>query len=242
MSDSRDTLFQQYDKRIDLLDLNIDSKLAWFKQYIDRHYMQYIKSFSPDSTHILDIGCSRGYSLHALYDHGFTHLTGIDLSHNDIEAAKTILPQADFLTSDAFEYLEAHPATYDVILIKAVLEHIPKDKVLPLLSLIKRSLKPEGIVIIDVPNMDWIFSSHERYMDFTHEVGFTRESMAQVLGSVFPEYHVTPLDNAVYSRRLTKYQAKIGRTILKLLFTWAEPESEHYPIWMRSLLGIGKNV
>ena len=54
-----------------------------------------------------------------------------------------------------------------------------KDRVLPLLEKISSSLKPDGMAIIDVPNMDWILGQHERYMDFTHEVGFTRESLAQ---------------------------------------------------------------
>ena len=57
------------------------------------------------------------------------------------------------------------------------------------------ALRAGGAVLIDVPNMDWLFAGHERYMDFTHELGFTQESLSQLLGGVFSEVVVRPVDN-----------------------------------------------
>jgi len=70
---------------------------------------------------------------------------------------------------------------------KALLEHRPKDELLPMLDAAGASLRPGGRLIVEVPNMDWILASHERYMDLTHEVGFTRNSLNAVLSVVFSE-------------------------------------------------------
>ncbi|MGB7342171.1 MAG: class I SAM-dependent methyltransferase [Phototrophicaceae bacterium] len=240
MTDSRDMLLQNYDKRIDLLDPDIETKLSWFRLYIHRHYMEYLQAYETDSAQILDIGCSRGYSLRVFQEHGFSNLKGIDVSCNDIEAAKKIVPEADFECTDVFEYLQANPQFFDIILIKAVLEHIPKNQVIPLLQLIKSSLKPNGIVLVDVPNMDWLFATHERYMDFTHEVGFTKESMAQLLGLLFNSYKVKALDNGIKTHWLPRLKTNFARMILGTLLRWADYEGAHNPIWARSLLGIGQ--
>ena len=49
-----------------------------------------------------------------------------------------------------------------------------------------------GVAIIQVPNMDWILSNHERYMDFTHEIGYTRESLADIFRLYFMKVDVYP--------------------------------------------------
>ncbi len=56
--------------------------------------------------------------------------------------------------------------------------------------------------MIDVPNMDWIWASHVRYMDFTHECGFTEESLIEVLKPQFQNiqisYEDTSYNNEIY--------------------------------------------
>ena len=68
------------------------------------------------------------------------------------------------------------------------MEHIEKNRILEFLELVNNSLIEGGIALIEVPNMDWIWASHERYMDFTHEVGFTKESLRQIMRNFFDDY------------------------------------------------------
>ena len=45
-------------------------------------------------------------------------------------------------------------------------------------------------------------AQHERYMDFTHEVGFTRESLAQVMRNVFRDVQIRKAQAVGESRRV----------------------------------------
>jgi predicted SAM-dependent methyltransferase len=112
------------------------------------------------------------------------------------------VPEAELLCTDAESHLEQENATYDFIILKAVLEHVRKDEVVPFLMKIRNALKDNGMIIIDVPNMDWLMAQHERYMDFTHEVGFTRESLAQVMRNVFRDVQIRKARAVGESRRV----------------------------------------
>ena len=189
--DYRTQLFSSYNAtHVSHLDADDESKLAFFREYARVNYLQHLGNLDANSAEILEIACNKGYLLAALHSLEFKKLSGVDLSPLDVEKAKQIVPSADVSYADAFDYLDENVEKFDVIILKAVLEHIQKDRIIPLLERIKSSLKPTGMVIIDVPNMDWLFAQHERYMDFTHEVGFTRESLAQVMRQVFSSVHV----------------------------------------------------
>ena len=57
---------------------------------------------------------------------------------------------------------------------------------------INSSLTATGKVLIDVQNSAWIFGMHDRYVDFTHEAGFTFESLRQVVMIHFNAVEVIP--------------------------------------------------
>ena len=42
--------------------------------------------------------------------------------------------------------------------------------------------------------MDWYFAQHERYMDITHEVGFTKESLGQLARLYFNDVKINPIN------------------------------------------------
>lgn len=160
--------------------------LEWFYGYYKINYKKYFDKVETNKA-ILEIGCNKGLLLNILHNENFTHLYGVDLSKEDIINAKLLNPAfaENIICEDANIFLKNRKKIYSVIILKAVLEHVKKDNIIPFLEAIKESLDEDGIVIIDVPNMDWLFAGHERYMDFTHEVGFTRESLSQVMISVF---------------------------------------------------------
>jgi 2-polyprenyl-3-methyl-5-hydroxy-6-metoxy-1,4-benzoquinol methylase len=236
----RKRLFNNYAKtHVEFLDFSDMDKQAWFKSYFRSNYERYFRE-KPTDAKILEIGCNKGYLLKELFDRNYNELYGIDLSPLDIEKAKQVVPEAKLECADAFEYLGEHKECFDLILMKAVLEHVPKDQVLPMLQKVKDALRLDGLVIVDVPNMDWLFASHERYMDFTHEVGFTKESLRQIMKSLFLSVYVTEVDNIFDSSILTALKRKTGRFILKKLLTWADPEGGGNSIWARSIIAIGK--
>jgi len=236
----RDQLFQTYHAtHVAYVDHDDKTKLAWFTQYAESNYLPHLTRYDRTQAAILDVGCNKGYLLAALQGFGFKHLTGIDLSPVDVEQAIQLVPNVSFVCTDAQSYLQDHIGEFDVIFIKAVLEHIAKADVLPLLTQIKAGLKPGGTVVIDVPNMDWLFASHERYMDFTHEVGFTKESLRQVMLNVFPQVTVIPVDSIMGLRPLEDLKKRLARYMLGKLLLWADPQGGRGPLWSRSLLAIG---
>lgn len=181
-------LFKNYSKsHLAHIDSNEQAKMDWFIQYAQANYRGFLEPLDKQKVDLLEIGCSRGYLLSILCSWGFTNLDGIDLSLDDVEHAQQLVPQAHFFCEDAFVYLDRSTKQYDVIIFKAVLEHVAKANTLPFLTKVNQCLKPGGIVIVDVPNMDWLFAQHERYMDFTHEVGFTQESLGQILRNIFSD-------------------------------------------------------
>jgi SAM-dependent methyltransferase len=253
MSDYRQDLFRDYERHTSVLDSSDDEKLAWFRGYVQVNYQPTIQRFASWSDPILEIGCNKGYLLAALTELGFSELTGIDLSPIDLERARSTAPAAHLERADAMEFLPERQATYSVIVMKAVLEHVRKDEVLEFLRRTAAALRPGGALIVDVPNMDWLFAAHERYMDFTHEGGFTSESLQQTLGSVFKSVTVTPVDNALpYARladsqhgnglrtRVRTFRRAAARGLLTSLLKWADPEGASLPIWKRSLVAVAE--
>ena len=233
-------IFKNYNKFHTLyLDSCDEYKLNWFYKYVKKNYLPFFDDKDKSTIKILEIGCNKGYLLKVLSDLGFNRTFGIDLSPDDLEIAKTISPDSQVECLNALFYLNDKLEFFDVVILKAVLEHIPKGDIIPILDKIKSSLKPEGIVIIDVPNMDWLFASHERYMDFTHQVGFTKESLSQLLRSLFLKSEIFPVDNWNPTSYTGVFKKKIARFILGKLLCWADPEGASNPIWCRSIVGVG---
>ena len=243
--DYRSKLFASYNAtHVSHLDADDESKLAFFREYTRVNYLPHLGNRDENSAEILEIACNKGYLLAALHSFGFKKLFGVDLSPLDVEKAKQIVPSAEISYADAFAYLDANVGKFDVIILKAVLEHIQKDQVIPLLDKIRSSLKPAGVVIIDVPNMDWLLAQHERYMDFTHEVGFTRESLAQVMRQAFTSVHIQkgkPVMGAGLKSRVELQLRAILVRLLNLVFRLiGEGASDTW--WdSRSVIGIAKN-
>ena len=145
-------------------------------------YHFYYGNFLPKDINapILDIGCGAGHFLFYLKKIGYKNFTGIDLSPDNIEHCKVnIAPNVQL--ADAFAYLVKKKSMYCVISANDVIEHIPKERVIKLLRLMYRALRPGGILLLRIPNMSNPFSIQMRYRDFTHECGFTEKSIYQVL-------------------------------------------------------------
>lgn len=200
-------------------------KMAWFDFYFETVYKHYFKEIPHDAT-IAELGCNKGYLLATLARRGYTQLSGVDLSPDDVVIARHRVPQATVVCDDAITYLQNNKNSFDCIILKALIEHIKKDQLFPFLQAIHGALKKGGIVFIDVQNSDWLFGLHDRYVDFTHELGFTPESLGQVLRIFFANVQVTPTESPVWQmgRRDTIKHA-IAKKIVFTLLQWAQPEA-----------------
>jgi 2-polyprenyl-3-methyl-5-hydroxy-6-metoxy-1,4-benzoquinol methylase len=99
---------------------------------------------------VLDVGCGNGVISRHLGQYGYNVL-GIDISQKTIDVAKSKnkLPNVRFEAVSA-EALTAQGQQYDAVICSEVLEHLHQPGLL--LHTIYASLKPEGVLIVTVPN------------------------------------------------------------------------------------------
>ncbi len=237
MDNIKNNLFIKYSAtRTVFLDKSNESKLIRFRLFYKKIYKKYFINIHKDAR-ILDLGCNRGYLLKILHENNFSNLTGVDLSKNDLDVARSLSPTINFIKKDIFEFLKNIKFKYDVIFMRAVIEHIEKDRIIFLLNLIRSALNPSGFALIDTDNADWLFSHHDRYMDFTHEVGFTIESLRQVGLMVFENIYIETYPNPIVFESKYYVIKKIRfmmycffRFFVKKIISFIEPEMKNSPL------------
>jgi SAM-dependent methyltransferase len=234
----QEILLKNYNARTQELDSSDAAKLEWFDFYVEQMYIPYLAPLDKNSA-ILELGCNKGFLLKSLHKKGFKNLFGVDLSPDDLTIAKAIIPEAQLSYQDAFDFLDTHQNKFDLIILKALIEHIRKDQIMLLLEKINKSLTPNGLVLVDVYNAAWIFALHDRYMDFTHEIGFTQESLRQVMVHSFNDVSVKPTATPLWKmNKKAKIRHLLAKKIFFTLLRWAEPETP--AINERVLIAVGR--
>jgi 2-polyprenyl-3-methyl-5-hydroxy-6-metoxy-1,4-benzoquinol methylase len=131
---------------------------------------------------ILDVGCGAGFLLRALEMAGYRHLWGVERDEHQYGEARRRLEHTQLVQQDALEFLSGSGQRFDVIFLYDVIEHITRERIVPLLRGAHQSLHPGGMLIIRTPNADAPFcAARMRYIDFTHQVMFNEESLKMVL-------------------------------------------------------------
>jgi cyclopropane fatty-acyl-phospholipid synthase-like methyltransferase len=174
-----DRLFSEYFKSI-YSQSNTFSAEEYENSY--NHYELNYGKYLPAKmdARILEIGCGGGHFLYYLKKKGYNNFLGIDLSDEAVELCR------DRITfyvekADAFSFLTNQANLYDAIFSSDMIEHIQKDKILVFLTLVYKALKPNGVLLLRLPNMGNPFALNNRYRDFSHECGYTEKSIFQVL-------------------------------------------------------------
>ena len=187
-----------------------------FKNYAKGAKKLYSHLLPKDKkTRILDIGCGQGHFLFYLLSEGFNNVTGVDISPEQVAFCKKYVTQNVFC-SDYESWLKGEQ--YNVIVMNELLEHIPKPKIIPCLKQIYAALVGGGRVIIKVPNMRNPFNLAARYIDFTHEVGFTENSLYQVLTAAgFSNVEIEPKIQDSLKGLWRKPKRVIGYLVRKIL-------------------------
>lgn len=133
---------------------NVDQRISIYlnlRKYLERRYRRQLKRIRlcKPSGKLLDVGCSIGLFVNQANLMGF-HAEGVELNRACAEfginafgvTIHSNLPEPDESIDDG----------YDVITLFDVLEHV-SDPVM-FLAKIKRILKPDGLLIVQTPNLD----------------------------------------------------------------------------------------
>jgi len=135
-----------------------------------------------------------------LPDGGYSNVTEIDVSEEQIECATTELGLNHVLQVDALAFLEAKVCAYDTVRLLDVLEHLELDQSVRLRSLVWAALRRRSVLVPQVPNA-LAPPAPNRHNDVTHQRPYTRHSILRslLLGG-FREADITCLEIAPYVR------------------------------------------
>lgn len=130
---------------------------------------------------ILDAGCGDGRFLGELVQSGNNkNLHGVDYSERAVAFAKLLVPEADIRTAGLSSLPWPDNYFSDIYLIET-LEHIAPAEIPPILSELKRALKPDGRLIITVPSK----GMGEPKPDSKHYQHFSPESLKNTVEKYF---------------------------------------------------------
>lgn len=173
-----------------------DAEYELYRRYFRANYLRFLPN--DRATPVLDIGCGLGHCLYFLKMEGFTNRTAVDMCEEALEQciARDLVTRERAVYADAGTYLLTQEEVFGAIIMNDVIEHIEKESIVPLLALVKRALRPGGVLIVKTFNAaNPILGSSSRYLDFTHTVGFTEESLRFVCVSAgFSNVAIYPQD------------------------------------------------
>lgn len=125
---------------------------------------------------LLDLGCGTGFVLKAIHrSYPEVDLVGAEYYAEAIEFARQRVPSADFRQIDATLLDDCN--RYDAVCAFDVLEHIKEDGLV--LTNIARALKPDGILLLTVPQHRWLWSAVDERA--RHVRRYTRDELSERL-------------------------------------------------------------
>ena len=148
--------------------------------FINDSIPNYIIDILPfeKTSRIIDIGCGNGSFLIALKKLGYNNVYGIDLDDDVLEVARKHGVSCD--NQDALTFFPDQK--FDVVYMSHVLEHLPKEMVIPFVTHVRENiLSDKGVYIVKVPNAQSNTNCYWAYEDFTHNTLFTSGSLDYVL-------------------------------------------------------------
>jgi 2-polyprenyl-3-methyl-5-hydroxy-6-metoxy-1,4-benzoquinol methylase len=175
----RDRIYEKYASHFKNESSRFDASAA---EHWARPYATYLSGWLPQdpSAAILDLACGNGRLLHYFQRQGYSRLSGVDISTEQVALARQVTPDVE--EANVLAFLDAHPGQYDLITALDLIEHLGKDEVLQFLDGCYRALRPGGRLILQTPNGDSPFVGTIRYGDFTHELCFTPALLGRLMG------------------------------------------------------------
>lgn len=135
----------------------------------------------PRDAKIIDIGCNDGKFLSRLRESGFTNLCGLEPTKN----MSAVATDAGFRVFNSYlnkkksEEIITKTGKFDCLVLRQVLEHI--DNLSDFGSALRNLLKPNGLLVIEVPDAQAHFDGPDFALWEEHVNDFNLESLRQFL-------------------------------------------------------------
>src|SRR5579871_1937098 len=122
---------------------------------------------------ILEAGCGRGWGWALDLADRSVHFTGVDLDENALSHRVNVVKDLDSaVVGDLRDPNVVAPAHFDVIYSKQVLEHIDGAGVV--LDNFLTWLRPDGVIIVHIPDRDTVFGFLGRMLPHRFHVAYER--------------------------------------------------------------------
>jgi SAM-dependent methyltransferase len=121
---------------------------------------------------ILDYGCGYGRVMGELSEHGFSDVSGVDLSPALIERGRQLRPALRFAVLESPPALACASASFDVVVLFAVLTCVPDDDAQrALVAELSRVLVPGGLLYVSDLLLQDDTRNHHRYSAHVQQFG-----------------------------------------------------------------------
>jgi SAM-dependent methyltransferase len=174
----------------------------WWYAALRAMLMQFWRANVPvERPRLLDVGCGSGANLKALSP--MSNAIGIDISPKAVHFCRERGLQNTAVSSALA--LPFPNDEFDVVLLMDVLYHKAVPCKRTLLTEVGRVLKPGGVLLLNVPAYQWLYSSHDEAIhtdkrftrreitDLLHEAGFTVSRATYWNTLLFPPIAATRL-------------------------------------------------
>ena len=178
MKDIRQPLYEKYYSAFKKGEPRERFGFLHLRLWYNEKYLPLLKGYRTD-TPILDLGCGQGFMLRYLQSAGFTNLTGVDISGEQVAVAQARGFNA--VQADAFSFLRENEEKFEVIVAIDIVEHFKKEELYELLQLVFKALKPGGSFILQTPNGEGLMPGYVIYGDLTHFTILSPLSLKHIL-------------------------------------------------------------
>lgn len=144
---------------------------------------EFVKDFVKDKI-VLDIACGEGYGSDMLKKAGAKEIYGVDNDRSIIERAKQKYQGINFVISEATR-IPFEDDCFDVVISFETWHHL--DNYQNFISEMHRILKPNGLLIISVPNEKIIYLNpfHKKFLTEFYRINFDKGKIKKYLKNYF---------------------------------------------------------
>jgi len=135
-----------------------------------------IRQYAPQATSLLEIGCARGHLLQEALHQGFSVVKGIEFSKEAVRVCRDKKLDVKYENINKL-IVGKNFKQYDIVAAYSILEHL--NNPFGFLKMIKKFIKPAGLLIIRVPETSPVKSPNLSLLD--HFWHFTRTSAKRIL-------------------------------------------------------------
>lgn len=211
MKDIREQIYEKYYSTFKRGEKRERFGFLHLKLWYNEKYLPLLKGYDRGAA-LLDLGCGQGFMLRYLQSVGFSNLTGIDISEEQVEKARA--KGFNAIHVNAFDFLKENEEKFEIIVAVDIIEHFKKEELFELLSLIHKALIPGGLFIIQTPNGEGLMPGYVIFGDLTHYTILSPLSLQHILTITgFNNIRVKELGPAFF----VHFPLYIGWQIVRLL-------------------------